>query len=247
MLLLLTLYPGFNELMPHNRFATIGFLMVTLGTIAASNVLSACSTATQNQAQAPSPAATNAGTMQGMDHSNMGAMNHGSMSMDLGPADADFDLRFIDGMTPHHQGAVVMAKEAQQKSKRPEIQTLAAEIIKAQDKELNEMKQWRKAWYPKASAEPIAYSTEMKHSMPMSHDQMQGMMMSMSLGAADDQFDRRFLSAMIPHHDGAVVMAKDALQKSKRPEIQTLAKAIISSQTAEIKQMKQWQQAWYKP
>ncbi len=33
-----------------------------------------------------------------------------------------------------------MAKEAQQKSKRPEVQKLAADMIKAQDKELNHMK-----------------------------------------------------------------------------------------------------------
>ncbi len=42
-------------------------------------------------------------------------MNHGSgmnpsMTMDLGPADANYDLRFIDAMTPHHQGAVEMAQ-----------------------------------------------------------------------------------------------------------------------------------------
>ncbi len=190
----------------------------------------------------PSPGSMNHGSM---NHNPMGGMNH-DMNMDLGPADAEFDLRFIDAMTPHHQGGVVMAKEAQQKSKRPEMQKLAAEIIKAQDKELTQMKQWRQAWYPKASAEPIAYNSQMKHSMPMSQDQINGMMMSMDLGAADDQFDRRFLNAMIPHHDGAVVMAQDALKKSKRPEIQKLAQDIISSQTVEIKQMKQWQQAWYK-
>jgi len=56
----------------------------------------------------------------------------------------------------------------------------------------------------------------MGHSMPMSQDQMKGMMMSMNLGATDDQFD--LLNAMIPHHEGAVVMANDA-NKSKRPEI----------------------------
>ncbi|MGB3135821.1 MAG: DUF305 domain-containing protein, partial [Nodosilinea sp.] len=31
-----------------------------------------------------------------------------SMMMDLGPSDEEFDLRFIDGMILHHQGAVVM-------------------------------------------------------------------------------------------------------------------------------------------
>jgi uncharacterized protein (DUF305 family) len=232
--------------MAHNFFAKPGFLAFTLGTIAITSVLSACSATVRNQAQAPSPTATNAGAMQGMDHNTIGAMNHGTMMMELGPADADFDLRFIDAMTPHHQGAVVMAKEAQQKSKRPEIQTLAADIIKAQDTELNQMKQWRQTWYPNASAEPIAYNAQMKHSMPMSPDQKAAMMMSVNLGPADDQFDRRFLKAMIPHHDGAVMMAEDALKKSTRPEIQKLAQDIIRSQTAEIQLMKQWQQAWYK-
>jgi uncharacterized protein (DUF305 family) len=235
--------------MSHHFFAK-GSLALMVGAIATASFLNACSTATQNQAQTASPTATTAGAKQ-MDHSKMhhGGMNHGSgdhMSMDLGPADAEFDLRFVDAMTPHHQGAVEMAKEAQQKSKRPEMQKLAANIIQAQDKEINQMKQWRQAWYPKASAEPIAYHAEMKHSMPMTQDQIKSMMMSVSLGAADDQFDLRFLNAMIPHHEGAVVMAQDALNKSKRPEIKKLAQEILASQNAEIKQMQQWKQAWYK-
>ncbi len=226
--------------MSHNFFAKTGFLVLTLGAIAPSNFLSA-STAAQIQAQAPSPNATDAAP-EPMQH---GGMNH-STSMELGPADAEFDLRFVDAMTPHHQGAVEMAKEAQQKSKRPEIRKLAASIIQAQNKELNQMKQWRQAWYPKASTKPVAYNSQMGHSMPMSQDQMKGMMMSMNLGSADDQFDLRFLNAMIPHHEGAVVMAQDALSKSKRPEIKKLAAEIIASQKTEIKQMQQWKQAWYK-
>ena len=184
-----------------------------------------------------------------MDHSKMGDMDHskmGDMSMDLGPADAELDLRFIDAMTPHHQGAVVMAKEAQQKSKRPEIKKLAADIIKAQDKEIAQLKQWRTAWYPKAPSTPMAWHQEMNHSMAMSEAQIKAMRMDMALGPADADFDKRFLDAMIPHHDGAVVMAQEALAKSKRPEIQKLAQDIISSQETEIKQMQQWQQAWYK-
>lgn len=67
-----------------------------------------------------------------------------------------------------------------------------------------------------------------------------------NLGTADAEFDLRFINAMIPHHEGAVIMAKDALKKSKRPEIQKLAQEIISSQETEIKQMQQWRQNWYK-
>lgn len=170
-------------------------------------------------------------------------MNHNS-SMELGPADAEFDLRFIDAMIPHHQGAVEMAKAAQQQSKRPEILKLAADIIQAQDKEINQMQQWRQAWYPQANAEPIAYNAKMGHSMPMSQAQRSSMMMSMDLGTADDKFDLRFLNAMTPHHEGALVMAQDALAKSNRPEIRKLAQAILASQKAEIQQMQQWKKAW---
>jgi uncharacterized protein (DUF305 family) len=85
----------------------------------------------------------------------------------------------------------------------------------------------------------------MGHSMAMTQDQIKSMMMTMDLGAADAEFDRRFIDAMIPHHEGALTMAQEVLGKSKRPEIQKLAKDILTSQAAEIAQMKQWRKTWY--
>jgi uncharacterized protein (DUF305 family) len=172
-----------------------------------------------------------------------GGMNH---SMDLGPSDANYDLRFIDAMIPHHEGAIIMAKEALKKSKRPELKKLATEIITAQEKEIAEMNSWRKAWYPKASDTPMAWHDSMNHMMPMSEEQIKAMRMDLDLGAADAGFDKRFIDAMIPHHEAAVVMAKDVGDKSKRPQIQELAGNIITSQDKEIEQMKQWKQAWYR-
>lgn len=228
------------------------FLSLTLVAIASvpSGLLTACSTtASQNQSQTPNPTtATDTSDKQPMNHDGM--MNHGSgmkhgMAMDLGPADANYDLRFIDAMIPHHQGAVKMANVAQQKSKRPEIKNLADEIIKAQNQEITQMKQWRTAWYPKAGDKPMAYDAKMGHMMAMSPQQKQAMMMSMDLGTTDAEFDLRFINAMIPHHEGAVVMAQDALQKSQYSEIKKLAQAIIEAQKGEIQQMEQWRKAWY--
>jgi uncharacterized protein (DUF305 family) len=222
------------------------FVKMSLGVVVAiaalSNLITSCAANSKPSAQAASPAAMDSGAMSGMDHGSMS----NTMIMDLGPADASFDLRFVDAMTPHHQGAVVMAKEALQKSKRPEILTLAQGIIKAQDQEIAQMKQWRKAWYAKESDTPMAWSTDMGHMMAMSASQKQGMMMSRSLGAADAGFDLRFLDAMIPHHEGAVVMAKEVLAKSQRSEVKKLAQNIIASQQAEIKQMEGWRKAWAK-
>lgn len=65
-------------------------------------------------------------------------MDHDGMHMSLGPQDELFDLRFIDAMIPHHEGAVVMAQEALEKSDREEIQTLSQEIIAAQEQEIQQ-------------------------------------------------------------------------------------------------------------
>lgn len=176
------------------------------------------------------------------------AMDHGSMdhgSMDLGPADPDYDLRFIDAMVPHHEGAVIMAKAVLDRSQRSELRQLATEIINAQDQEIDQMRQWRKAWYPKASDTPMAWHTQMQHMMAMSPEQISTMRMDVDLGTADAMFDLRFLNAMIPHHEAALIMAEDLRQKSQRPEMQLLAQNILTSQQAEIDRMKQWRKSWY--
>lgn len=107
------------------------------------------------------------------------------------------DLRFIDAMTPHHQGTVEMAKEAQQKSQRPEIKQLATDTINAQTTEIEQLKQWRKDWYPQASQEPVSYGGEAT-SAAMSDQQAQGMKMIKDLGAADQELDLRLIKAMTP-------------------------------------------------
>lgn len=138
-----------------------------------------------------------------------------------------------------------MAKEAQQKSQRPEIKQLANNIIQSQSKEINQLQQWRSAWYPKASNEPVAYGGADKSLKPMSDQQRQNMAMSKDLGSADAEFDLRFINEMIAHHQSAITMAQDALSKSQRPEIKDLAQDIVTAQQTEIEQMKQWRQAWY--
>jgi uncharacterized protein (DUF305 family) len=181
---------------------------------------------------------------KGMDHKGMDhkGMDH---SMDLGPADADYDLRFIDAMIPHHEGALIMAKDLAQKSQRPELQKLAKDIIRAQTQEIAQMKQWRTAWYPQAPSTPMAWHAEMKHMMAMKPEQVSAMRMDLDLGKADRQYDLRFLQAMVPHHQAAVVMAQDLAQKTKRPELQKLSQNILTSQQAEIDQMQAWQKSWY--
>jgi uncharacterized protein (DUF305 family) len=59
-----------------------------------------------------------------------------------------FDKAFIDAMIPHHQSAIEMARVAYEKSENLEIRELAENIISAQQKEIGQMNEWRREWYP---------------------------------------------------------------------------------------------------
>jgi uncharacterized protein (DUF305 family) len=59
-----------------------------------------------------------------------------------------FDKAFIDAMIPHHRSAISMARLALQESDNPEIREIARNIVGAQKKEIAQMQEWRRKWYP---------------------------------------------------------------------------------------------------
>jgi uncharacterized protein (DUF305 family) len=87
-----------------------------------------------------------------------GHATHGSGTMDMAAdvealrnAPEPFDLAFINAMIPHHQSAIDAAKAAEKSAERPEIKQLATEIIAAQQREIEQMTQWRASWYGSAT------------------------------------------------------------------------------------------------
>ena len=161
-------------------------------------------------------------------------------------ASTDPDLRFLDGMIAHHQGAIDEARAIEPKARRLEVKQLAAEIIKAQQAEIRQMREWRRAWFPNApqAAAPSGGG------MPMGGGAMGGMphggmpMGGTPAGAAPADPDEAFVEMMIPHHQGAVAMSREILDTTKRPELQQLARNIIRSQEREIAQMESWKRSW---
>jgi uncharacterized protein (DUF305 family) len=62
---------------------------------------------------------------------------------------------------------------------------------------------------------------------------------------SDVPFEAVFLDSMIVHHQGALDMAKLAIEQSERQEIITLSEAILATQEAEIEKMQTWRSEWY--
>lgn len=142
------------------------------------------------------------------------------------------DAMFVTGMIPHHQGAIDMAELAEEKSSRPEIKELSAAILESQQAEIDKMR---------ALEEKLPQG----HGSMMSEDQMVAMHdETQELGSADD-FDKAFIVAMVPHHEGAVTMARRLQVGGKNEELREMSRAIVVAQQAEIESMRAWYEDWY--
>jgi uncharacterized protein (DUF305 family) len=151
----------------------------------------------------------------------------------------DYDRMFLSNMIAHHQGAVDMAKLAQTNAKHEELKSMANDIISAQTSEITSMENYQKAWgYPASSGEMME-----DHSAMGMMDDMAGMMTELQ-GKTGDDFDKTFVQLMIEHHTSAIDMAKPGVTNAQHQEVKDLAAAVVSAQTKEVAQMKQWQKDW---
>ena len=154
--------------------------------------------------------------------------------------DMPYDLHFIDMMMMHHQQGIEMARLAEGKAQNARVKAFAAKTAADQEKDIQKLQWHRDNHYP---GRP-----KMDHQQMMAHMQSmmpghENMMMDMEAdlaklrAASGREFDRLFLDTMIPHHQMAIDMSKDAVAKAQHAEIKELARQAIAKQQAEIAEM----------
>ena len=85
---------------------------------------------------------------------------------------------------------------------------------------------------PSSSNEPASTKAYRDAAMTMEH--------SMAITYSGDA-DKDFVAGMVPHHQGAIDMAKAELQYGKDPSLRKLAQNVVVAQQKEIAFMKSWQ------
>lgn len=145
-------------------------------------------------------------------------------SMDLGAPDRFFDLRYLNAMISHHRAAMLMAEQARV-SEREEIRSLADAILEDEPALIDELYEWKRAWYRDSRRVPDPIVPR--------------------FGAYDDTFDLRFLNALIAHHDEGIMMTKETRMKSSRAEIQDNADAVENFLKETGSVLRDWRKMWY--
>jgi uncharacterized protein (DUF305 family) len=152
------------------------------------------------------------------------------------------DVAFMQGMIMHHSQAVEMTALIPSHTTDSDVRSLGAKISSSQADEIAFMKRWLMT-----RGQPL---TTVMTDMPGMHikgDAMQpmpGMLTPQQMDALrkanGPEFDRLFLSGMIQHHNGALIMVKDLFETAgagQDAELFNFATDADNSQGAEIKIM----------
>lgn len=161
----------------------------------------------------------------GMHGFGMMGLDHGKGSSDLSGS----DIMFLQMMIPHHQQAVDISELALTVSKDAELLALATDIRDGQSAEIVKMEKW---------LSDSNSDQGMGHSMG---DSMGGMLSETELSdlksASGKDFDLMWLKGMTVHHDGALHMSQ-MITDAKNSEIKRFGEDIVTTQSAQIEQMK---------
>jgi uncharacterized protein (DUF305 family) len=159
------------------------------------------------------------------------------------------DRAFVREMIPHHQMATEMAEMAKTDGEHAKIRRLARRIIKAQNAEIRTMRRIAEDLGVTPAAMPMdgemsEQTMEDLETLGVTEEES-GMAMDMDDLHGAKPFDQMFIDMMIPHHQGAIRMARAERAEGENRRLRRIARGIIRAQKKEIRTMNDWREKWY--
>ena len=161
------------------------------------------------------------------------------------PPTSAADVQFMQHMIMHHAQAVEMTALINSHTENKDVRSLGARISRSQADEIKFMQRWLAA-RGEPIAPPMAHDMHNMPGMDMSQHQMlmPGMLTAKQMDALRNakgrEFDRLFLTGMIQHHNGALIMVKDLFDTAgsgQDAELFNFVTDVDTGQRAEIKIM----------
>ncbi len=141
-------------------------------------------------------------------------------------ADTQFSLMMI----PHHKQTIQIADLATKRGSAEPVKVVAAEIMSAEERDIQQMSGWLKGW-----GVPVPSADEHKGmDMPGMLTDKDIKSLETAQGAA---FDKLFLPMVAKHLENGVTMAKDVLKSGQHAETKALANKIVKEQEDQIKKV----------
>lgn len=127
------------------------------------------------------------------------------------PPRSQADVEFMQGMIMHHSQAVEMTALMDARTKNKELLLLGARISSSQSDEIKFMERWLAVRGEAVSMEMPGMPGMNKsgHAMGLMPGMLTPEQMEALRKATGAEFDRLFLTGMIQHHNGALIMVKD--------------------------------------
>ena len=155
------------------------------------------------------------------------------------------DVRFMQGMIMHHAQAVERTALIESRTTTRNLRLLGERIRHSQSDEMKFMKRWLEARGEAISEMPGNMTSHTSHTGHSGHSMlMPGMLTKSQMEALEKakgkEFDRLFLTGMIQHHNGALIMVKDLFDTAgagQDAELFNFATDVDSGQRAEIRIM----------
>lgn len=171
------------------------------------------------------------------------------------PADATFDLAYVDMLLIHHEQAIIMATIAVQLAEHPELAEFAARTIDERARGGEALLDWRASLYPDSPSLTAEQAIAIFDLTAVENPGRGGVPGSREIAARPDidhlcaanpgEFDLEFIDIMTQHYVGALFLSRAATAYAESEEVGTFAGELAVSLQMDVDTLQAWRTLWY--